>query len=49
MKEGSIKEAQSSFQKTIIWTKQSGEGIQEWAKAWKDAYLHCRNPTLRQV
>jgi hypothetical protein len=40
MKEGSIKEAQSSLQKTITWTKESGKAIQEWAKACKDASLH---------
>jgi len=42
MKEGSIKEAYFFLQKTITWTKKNGEGIQEWAKAWKDAYLHPR-------
>ncbi len=39
MKEGSIKEVQSSFQKTITWTQKSGKGRQEWAKACKDASL----------
>jgi hypothetical protein len=40
MKKVSIKDVQVSLQKTIKWTKKSGNGKQEWARACKDATFH---------
>ncbi len=40
MKNVFIKDAQSSFHKTITWVKNSVEGIEEWVKACKDAFLY---------
>lgn len=40
MKNVSIKDVQASLQKTIKWTKKSGNGKQEWARACKDATFH---------
>ncbi len=36
----SIKECQFVLQKTIIWTKKSGKGPQEWYKACFDMGIH---------
>jgi hypothetical protein len=33
MKKVSVKKAQGTLQKTIMWTKKSGKGRQEWVKA----------------
>ncbi|KAJ7538060.1 hypothetical protein O6H91_11G033100 [Diphasiastrum complanatum] len=42
MKSISLKEAQTSLQKTITWTKKSGKGRQEWTKACIDSGLRPR-------
>ncbi len=39
MRKVAIKDAHASLQKTITWTKKSGKGKQEWARAYKDASL----------
>jgi hypothetical protein len=39
MKKVSVKKAQGTLQKTIMWTKKSGKGRQEWAKACVEAGL----------
>jgi hypothetical protein len=36
----SIKKCQSILKKTIIWTKKSGKGHQEWQKACLDTDMH---------
>jgi hypothetical protein len=41
MKKGSIKEAQSSLQKTITWTKQSGEAYKNGLRLGK---MHIFTP-----
>jgi hypothetical protein len=40
MRKVSIKDVQTSLQKTITWTKKIGKDKQEWAKACKDATFH---------
>jgi hypothetical protein len=42
MKHVSVKNAQSTLQKTITWTKKSGRGRQEWEKACIEAGLASR-------
>ena len=38
-----LKNARSTLQKTIIWTKNSGKGRQEWEKACIEAGLPSRS------
>jgi hypothetical protein len=40
MKEVLIKDVQYFFQKKITWSKKSGKGKHEWAKAYRNAYFH---------
>jgi hypothetical protein len=41
MKEVYLKKAQSTFQKTITWTKKSSKGKQEWEATCRDVgYFH---------